>query len=176
MANAILIELETTLNDLINQLSSFSEREFNQAPFENSWTAAQLGEHLRKSNFSVPLLLCGQTEFTDRAPDEKEVMLKNVFLDFSQKYVAREFNTPDQKDYQKDDLINSLSTLKEEIVSAAKSQDLARTCVSFEFPVFGYLTGLELVYLTIYHTQRHIQQLKNIQEKLRQKQMNEVVR
>ena len=39
-------EFEETTFDLGKVLSSFSQEEFNKIPFEGSWTAGQVAEHL----------------------------------------------------------------------------------------------------------------------------------
>lgn len=166
MSQTLFVKLDTTLNELIYVLSSFTRQEMNSIPFENSWTAGQVGEHLRQSYAGLPSLLLQQTKPTDRAPDERIQGIKNIFLDFSIKMTSPAFIIPPAKDYDKDTLIQSLVSLKEEIVHAASTADLAKTCTLFEFPVIGYLTGLEIVHFIIYHTQRHLHQLKNIYENL----------
>jgi hypothetical protein len=58
--------------------------------------------------------------------------------------------------------MNSLEEIKATIDHAIQTLELSRTCLAFEIPVYGFLTRTEAIYFVIYHTQRHIQQLKNI--------------
>ena len=60
MSKEILSELDATLKKLYDVLSSFNQETINTVPFEGSWTAAQVGEHLRKSYDGVVQLLKGK--------------------------------------------------------------------------------------------------------------------
>ena len=77
-----------------------------------------------------------------------------------------EFIIPDDKNYDKKELLCSLDELSSGITEAANTLDLEATCTMFEFPYYGYFTRLEIIYFVVYHTRRHIHQLQNIFEKL----------
>ena len=165
MADEIIRELDATLTELIYVLSSFDEGELNIVPFEGSWTAGQVGEHLRKSYDGIGTL-CLKTKQTERAPDQFVGEIKKTFLDFSTKLKSPDFIIPDNKLYDKKELINSIETLSGQIRRVANTIDLSVTCVGFAFPVLGYLTTLEIIHFITYHTQRHIHQLKKIYQKV----------
>ena len=40
--------------------------------------------------------------------------------------------------------------------------DLSATCLDFEMPGIGALTRLEWLWFYVWHTQRHLRQVKNI--------------
>jgi len=45
--------LEETTSELLKTISLFNEEEINTVPFENSWTAAQVADHVMQSNRSM---------------------------------------------------------------------------------------------------------------------------
>ncbi len=68
---------------------------------------------------------------------------------------------------KKDKLTKTLEYFRCKINLAMETMDLSKTCLAFELPVLGFLTRLEAIYFILFHTQRHIQQLKNIYQKLK---------
>lgn len=71
---------------------------------------------------------------------------------------------PEDRIYEKEKLVNSLEAIKSEIAKAIETTDMTQTFKTFEFPVYGYLTGAETLAFVVYHTQRHIHQLKKVAE------------
>ena len=49
----LFISIDETTSELLKVLSSFNEHQINTVPFENSWTAAQVADHINKSNISM---------------------------------------------------------------------------------------------------------------------------
>lgn len=162
----IITAFENAASELIKMLSSFSEVQFNKIPFEGSWTAAQVGEHLRKSYNGIPQTLTGTSKQTERDPRQFIEPIKTTFLNFNTKLQSPDFIIPEQKQYKKDELIHSLEAILKEIIKTLPALDMNATCTSFSFPVLGELTGVEIVHFITYHTQRHIHQLKNIKQKI----------
>lgn len=60
-----------TLQELRKKLASFTEENLNRLPYENSWTAAQVFDHLLKS-YSVVETLNGGVKDAGRNPLEKK--------------------------------------------------------------------------------------------------------
>ncbi len=102
-----------------------------------------------------------------KAPHALKDKIKASFLDFTIKMKSPDFIVPADKNYKKDELLKILENFRLKINLAIETLDLAKTCLAFELPVLGFLTGLESIYFILYHTQRHIQQLKNIYQKLK---------
>src|SRR4026208_2195192 len=78
-----LIEvLEKTTRQIMEKVQRFDEVEINDIPYANSWTAAQVADHLTKSNNSIAkaMLLNGTT--INRNPAARVDELQKVFLDF----------------------------------------------------------------------------------------------
>lgn len=166
MDTTIFQEMEQTTDELTELLSSANEKQLNGIPFEGSWTAAQVAEHLLKSYGIVEILKTPQSK-TSRAPGEKVEQLKNFFLNFNLKAKSAAAILPSKDLIEKENLLSSLKTRITEIKEVIQTKDLSETCETVALPVFGALTKLEWLYLILYHTQRHIHQLKNIFQTLK---------
>lgn len=158
----LLTSFQAVADEFIQQLSSFSSEQINTIPFEGSWTAGQVAQHLVLSDSGFAELLNGAGKETERSPDEHVETIRAAFLNFSIKMQSPDFVRPALTDYDKDYLIATLEELKGSIMYAIKTLALLETCVTFELPVLGHLTRLEAIHFLIVHTQRHLHQLKNI--------------
>lgn len=159
-------QLDTTMTALITLSTSINPEQFNQIPFEGSWTAGELAQHMIKANSGFVSILYGQVRDTERSPDELTERIRRDFSDYSMRMKSPDFIVPEQKDYDQDASVKVLMAIKAEVIQAADTLDLTKTCLAFELPVYGYLTRLEAICFVLYHTQRHVHQLQNIRQKL----------
>ena len=153
-----------TLQELRKKLASFTEQNLNRLPFQNSWTAAQVFDHLLKS-YSVVETLNGGVKVADRNPLEKEKAIADVFLNFETKLKSPQFIVPDEKYFRKTELEERLDT-KIMALTRAATLDLNMVCTDFGLPQMGHLTRAEWLYFVSYHTQRHLHQLQKIEAAL----------
>lgn len=58
----ILSGLAETSGDLFKTFDLFTQDQFNKIPFENSWTAAQVADHILKSESGIPVVLKGKSK------------------------------------------------------------------------------------------------------------------
>jgi len=148
--------------NLVELVTSLSEKQINTIPFENSWNAGQVMEHVTKSNTGIAKALNIEGKPADRKPDERVEELKDMFLDFTIKFKSPEFIRPTKNSYSKEtvteDLENSVELLKE----VSRNANLAE---SIKHPAFGEITKLELLHFVKFHMLRHLRQLKNIAER-----------
>jgi hypothetical protein len=156
---------DETSEDLLQTVSSFSEEEFNEIPFDGSWTAAQVADHLRKSLKGTGKILYGEVRQTERKLDENVEGLKSIFLNFDIKFKSAESILPSEKPLGKPFIYQNLKEASEVISKAINTLDLSFTC-PVPFPKMGELTRYEWISLATFHIQRHIRQLKNIKEHL----------
>ncbi|SHL94086.1 DinB family protein [Mucilaginibacter sp. OK098] len=159
-------EANEALSGLIALLSKFEQEQINTVPFEGSWTAGQLAQHMIKANSGFADILRGPVKDTERKPDEVIPKIKNDFLNFDIKMTTPDFIKPEAKSYDKNELLSDLKNIREKVNNATETLDLTKTCMAFELPVYGYLTRQEAISFIICHTQRHTHQLKNIYQKL----------
>lgn len=154
---------DNALTALIDQLASFDQEQLNLEPFKGSWTAGQVGEHMIMSNSGFVEMINGEVTDTEREPDQFVAQIREIFSNYNTKLEAPQFVRPALTSYNKEYLLHSLNYIKTDLKRAIITLDLNLTCTSFAVPVMGYITRLEAVNFVIYHTQRHVHQLKNIQ-------------
>jgi hypothetical protein len=163
-----------TSDELLQLIFRANEKELNEIPFEKSWTAAQVAEHLLKSYGIVEVLKASQTK-SKRAADEKVAQLKDFFLNFNLKANAAPAILPSENQIDKEKLLDSLKSRIEEIKEVIKTKDLSEVCETVALPVFGSLTKVEWLYLVFFHTQRHIHQIKNILKILNKQEISKSI-
>lgn len=164
MTNDLLTQFQETTVDLLQTVSLFTQEQFNTIPFEESWTAAQVAEHLFKAESGLPKVLQGNTGPTARPVDQNVAMIKQIFLDFTHKMKSPAFIIPSPAEViqDKEALYTGLKANRMELERLFSIVDLSLTYTDFPLPNLGELTGVEwLVFLTS-HSIRHIHQLKNI--------------
>lgn len=166
MPKEIINQLESALSDTLHLLDSFTEKELNTIPFEGSWTAAQVGRHLFKAEEGIDKMFYAPTKPVDRDPAEKAAWMKELFLNFETKMKSPDFILPEEKQYQKEDLENSLKEEKAKVLKAIQNSNLNEEApLSDEHPLKGS-TKLEILHFLTYHTMRHNHQIREIREKL----------
>lgn len=170
MKEQLITDFNETTEELLETISSFDEKEFNKIPFEGSWTAGQVGEHLFKSESNIPNVLKGNSKATERNPFEKTAIIEMVFLDFSKKLQSPEFILPSDEPKNKEDFIKGFERTRKELRNLIETSDLTRTFTDFPFPQLGEFTGWEWICFAVSHSKRHIRQMKNIAEKLKASQ------
>jgi len=155
----LFISLDNASSKLLAMIAALSETKLNIIPFKNSWTGAQLATHVTKSNNSIAQALKMEAKPSERDPGERVQELKEMFLDFTIKFQTPDFILPTQDIYEKETLVTRLKRSNELLKEVAAKVDLSDI---ISLPAFGEITKLELLYFVLYHTQRHIHQLKNI--------------
>jgi hypothetical protein len=162
----IFTAFDSATTAFMEALSGLDQEQINRVPFEGSWTAAQVGRHLSLS-YGVIDTLKGEVRPTDRYPAEKRAVIESLFLDFNTKLKSPDFIIPEDRDYDKEELISELKGQIAAIREMIQTLDLSMTCMSFVLPAFGEFTRLEWVYFAACHTQRHARQILNIARKVK---------
>ena len=166
MATEIISQLENALADTVALLSSFNEKDLNAVPFEGSWTAAQVGRHLFKSENGIDQLLYAPAQPAGRQPDERAEGLRAILMDFGTKLKCPDFLLPEDTHYDKEALLESLQGAKEKLLDAARKADLSFIAPLPESHPLNGNTKLEMVHFMAYHTVRHNNQIKSIMQVL----------
>ena len=89
--------IDTAAAELRGLISPLSEKQINTIPFEDSRTAAQLADHVTKSNKGIEQAMNTEGTIADRDPAKRAGELAGVFLDFSTKLTSPEFIVPKQQ-------------------------------------------------------------------------------
>ena len=163
-AKELFTSLDKTWTELAQLISSVDESLVNKIPFEKSWTVAQLATHVTKSNEGMVEALKTEGKPPERDPAAGVAKLKKIFLDFEAKYQSPEFIIPEARKYSKESIINDMQRSVEKLKEQERTVNLSDL---INVQIFGDVTKLELFHFVLYHTQRHIYQLKNILKELK---------
>lgn len=162
----ILSATSVAIGELTDLMSGVDENKVNTIPYEGSWTAPQLLRHVTKSINGMTRALQMDATPATRNPSERTDELKKIFLDFSKKLTQPEFIVPEERVYEKQSAIEGLNKSFgrfKESAAVAKLDDLV------EGLPLGPITKLEIIHFVLYHTQRHVFQMKKICEALKDK-------
>jgi uncharacterized damage-inducible protein DinB len=164
MAKDIFSAATASVDKLIQTIAAFPAEKFNSVPFEGSWTAAQVADHILISVSGITDLLYTDAKPTSRRPDENVKTIGDMFLDFTTKMKSPGFVLPRNEPLDKKEMIKAWEDAKAKLLESISELDLSATLTAFELPGSGKFTRTEWVWFAIYHTQRHTHQLKNIHE------------
>lgn len=167
MKEQIITGFNETTQDLLLTLSLFTQEDFNKIPFEGSWTAGQVAEHLYKSESNIVRALKGASTNTERNPFEHTEIIQKIFLDYTRKLQSPEFILPSNEAKDKSQFIKDFEGTRTELKTLLDTLNLDRTFTDFSFPTLGHLTGWECICFVVCHSMRHIRQMKNIAEKIK---------
>ncbi|RYU90296.1 DinB family protein [Mucilaginibacter terrigena] len=166
MKDEILNRFDKTTDELIELLAPLSDEQLNKVPFEDSWTAGQVGDHVTRS-YDAGAVLNGNVKAADRAPDEKSAEVSKLFLDYTIKMESPKEILPTNDVINKDNLLASLKARIADLREVIINKDLTEICLDFAIPGFGEFTRMEWIGFFTVHTQRHIHQLKTIISKIK---------
>ncbi|SDD59129.1 DinB superfamily protein [Dyadobacter soli] len=162
----LLHDLDQTEQDFYAVLAALQPAQVNTVPFEGSWTAGQVAEHILMSESGIPETLLGSTGETDRPVAQFVPVIESIFLDFTAKYQSPEFIIPSDGPHDQQQLLEAFKAERAAIREVAANEDLSLTCNDFEFPQVAYLTRWEWLQFVLCHSIRHTRQLRNISEKV----------
>lgn len=156
-------DISSVFDEVIDVLNEIPQNLFNKVPFEDSWTIGQVAEHIAICSRGIP---DSHVKEVERVYDENEEALKGIFLDMGQKAKAAPAVTPHLPPHQKEELLEKIKANKIVLTKTIKDKELSQICLDMEFPFMGYLTRYEWLRFVQVHTQRHLNQIKNIQAHL----------
>lgn len=159
-------ELSKAMKETIALLDSAPESTINKIPFKGSWTAAQTAQHLIKAGRGMPEIFKNPAPKAKRQPDEKVGEWKEIMLDPDSKMESPEFIVPEDRQYNKEKLINDTESIRKQTLEILKTADMDEIPDMEEGNPLKGSTKLELLYFVIFHTQRHNRQMRKILETL----------
>jgi hypothetical protein len=160
----LLASIHDPIVRMLDLMSPLDNIKVNRVPYKDSWTAGMLFRHVSKSLNAMSKAMHMDGRPAGRDEGEKIPELKKTFLDFSSKMKSPEFIVPENGHYEKqaicEELNNSFDHLKQSTANA-ELPDL------IEGLPLGPITKLEILHFILYHTQRHLNQMKKICEALK---------
>lgn len=157
-------EFQATFDSLSRCIAEFDQEALDSIPFEGSWTAGQVTEHILISASRIP---DGRTGKTMRFHDQYVVPLRDLFLDFNRKFEASPSLHPAHAGHDKDSLLEKIRKTELQHTATIAASDLDALCLDMEFPFFGYMTRYEWLRFIQFHTQRHLNQIERIRDQLK---------
>jgi len=164
--NEILSATSDAVSQLIDLMAAVDEDKINTIPYEGSWTAPQLLRHVTKSINGMTKAMHMDAKPAERNPGERIEELKKIFLDFSKKLTQPDFIVPEERIYEKQSSIEELNKSFNHFKESAGSVNLIDLVEGLPL---GPITKLEIIHFVLYHTQRHLHQMKKICEALKNK-------
>jgi hypothetical protein len=161
----LLNDLDTSTRYFLEVISCFDIENFGYKPSDAEWSAAQITEHLLLLEAAAIKALSGETIPTNRATDEKMALIKWAMEDATKRQ-APETVQPSNNGIDLQSAIENLKQQRDKLREAVSISDLTEACISIKHPALGTLTKWEWVYFTIYHMQRHLEQMKKLQRKV----------
>jgi hypothetical protein len=155
----VLVEIENTIRKTEELIASADEASLNKIPFENSWSIAQVADHITRSSASIAHALQLESRPASRDLLLRRKELADTFLNMNHKFKSPDFILPTQAYYNKEDLAVKLSKTYRHLLDVAGEVELGGM---IQHPAFGDITKHELLYFVLYHTQRHLFQMENI--------------
>src|SRR5688572_27226011 len=86
--------INTAFDNFITAFDRFTAEQINVVPFEDSWTAGQVAEHIIKATGGLP---DNKTQHADRPADAKVRDIEAVFLNFDIKMKSAGFHCSRQQ-------------------------------------------------------------------------------
>ena len=164
--NETLSATADVISELTDLMLSVEEAKVNTIPYDGSWTAPQLLRHVTKSINGMTKAMHMDAKPAERNPGERIEELKKIFLNFSKKLTQPDFIVPEELIYEKQSSIEELNKSFNRFKESAGNANLDDL---IEGLPLGPITKLEIIHFVLYHTQRHLHQMKKICEALKNK-------
>lgn len=159
--------LASNAEKVTGAISSFPADYFNEQPTPDQWSAGDIAEHLVKIDGYANRILIGSTEETNRDPQKKISTIQSAFEDQQTSYTAGGPIQPGEYDKSQKDITSQLKNIREQMINILNKyspDQLTETCLDFEHALFGYMTRIEWVWYTIFHSNRHLHQLELLKD------------
>jgi len=161
------MESQNRIRDLVlESIRNLSDEEINVVVEEETWSIAQVLEHLYIMEVNVTRQI--ELALQQDAFDKPGTFPLHVIADRTKKISAPEFLIPSNDFHTVDDLKQKLASSRaslEKIIGQISEDELNR--ITFAHRRFGVLTLKQWVELVGYHEQRHIDQIEEIKVALK---------
>lgn len=156
--------LEVIRNNLLNEINLLSYEEFNYIPEVNSWSIAQVCDHLALTEKTFAKAIAYGIKKSDLRSDPKNI---DNILDRSFKLVAPDIVKPPLEPIEASQIIDQLSQSRDILNSVLNTVEDASVLAdkSVKHPFYGDLPLIQWIKLVYLHEQRHIEQIKEIKSK-----------
>jgi uncharacterized damage-inducible protein DinB len=154
---ALEAEMTTTMDTVINLLSTQNDATFQKHIRPGAWTIGQLAWHVVKASRDMSN---SPTRKSDRPYNKFVDAIEDVFLNDNVRLIAPEALIPEDRIYTVDEVVKALRENKEAALRVIREKDLTEQVIDNELPGWGFLTRYEWAKLVVYHVTRHTNQLR----------------
>lgn len=155
----LIRKINYTISEYIDIVELLGNDKINQIPYEKSWTAAQLCNHVIKSALGFARAIKSAGTPTDMNSEEKIAELKAIFLDTSNKFESPEQIAPESGPFERQKVIDDLTQCVKDLDFNSQNTNLSE---EINGGPLGMITKYESLHFVLYHSQRHLGQLKRI--------------
>lgn len=156
---AIKKDLGEVFAKAVAAITRFPGDKVNIVPAPGAWSAANVADHLTKSNVSIAKALLLRGEVTNRNAGERIPELESVFLDYTKKFEAPAFILPGKIELAKEEVITAYQDSCNELLALCEEVDFSEM---INHRAFGDITKYEILHFVKFHTIRHIAQMEKI--------------
>ncbi|WP_052360710.1 DinB family protein [Oceanobacillus manasiensis] len=157
---------DETRAKLLSELSGLGDEELNKRPSSGGWSIGQVVEHV----YLMESTVAQNIQYTLENGSIKVVSAKPIELavNRTKKVEAPEFVLPSESLKTAENLEQKLHTSHESIRTLYNSVDKTKLEEKAAIhPVFGEMNLLQWILFVGYHEQRHIEQIKEIKQRLK---------
>ena len=154
---ALEAEMTTTMDTVINLLSTQNDATFQKHIRPGAWTIGQLAWHVVKASRDMSN---SPTRKSDRPYNKFVDAIEDVFLNDNVRLIAPEALIPEDRIYTVNEVVKALRENKEAALRVIREKDLTEQVIDNELPGWGFLTRYEWAKLVVYHVTRHTNQLR----------------
>lgn len=159
-----LTDSKNNIQFLRDTLTGVDNHLYQIAPAEGKWSIQFILEHLAITESVVVNLLEGPTTETDRDPTAAVHIIKSAFNDHQKVYPNPKPVTPRGQASTIEEFLTTIEENRNKLLEDIQSKGTHDILDSFPHPLTGKMTRLEWLYFNIYHTERHIHQIKMIKQ------------
>lgn len=131
---------------------------------EGKWSIQQILEHLSVTERGVLMMGNGQTTETNRDPNMIIHQIRDFLGDQSDKRTAPAPVRPPGEDKSMIKFLDLILETRHAFIEQGESKGWHQILDQFSHPISGAMTRLEWLYFHIYHTERHLHQIKLIMQ------------
>lgn len=159
-----LTDSKNNIQFLRNTLTGIDDYLYQLAPAEGKWSIQFILEHLAITESVVVNLSKGPTTETDRDPTTIVHIIKTAFNDHQKVYPNPKPVTPTGNPHSIEEFLATIEENRSKFLEDMHSKGTHDILDLLPHPLTGKMTRLEWLYFNIYHTERHIHQIKMIKQ------------
>lgn len=151
-------------DEFLEALSAFDATVFNAKRSDGGWSAGDIAEHILLADKRFTIVLEGAASEATHEPGDNVSKFEARLLNRENKLDAPPFLVPSDNDKDKEEILAAIRAERNTIAELIGSRNMS--LVNYDAPhrLFGPMNSQEWVMFNILHTQRHLQQLKELFE------------